>query len=72
VAEQVASAMPADSGGGKRGGEGLDALLVDRGVDATSFDDWRTIEKAEESQARTGSPREKMVRVEEWLKVLGR
>ena len=72
VAEQVASAMPADSGGGKKGGEGLNALLVDRGVEATSFDDWRTIEKAEEAQARTGSPREKMVRVDEWLKVLGR
>jgi NADPH-dependent glutamate synthase beta subunit-like oxidoreductase len=72
VAEQIAAAMPADAEGGKQGGEGLDALLTERGVEATSFDDWRTIERAEEAQARTGSPREKMVRQEDWLKVLGR
>ena len=72
VAEQVATAMPADVDGGKQGGAGLDALLADRGVEATSFDDWRTIEKAEEAQARAGSPREKMVRIEHWLKTLGR
>ena len=64
--------MPADVDGGKQGGAGLDALLADRGVEATSFDDWRTIEKAEETQARAGSPREKMVRIEHWLKTLGR
>ena len=49
VAEQVAAAMPADADGGKNGGEGLDALLAERGVEATSFDDWRAIEKAEEA-----------------------
>jgi len=72
VAEQVAAAMPADLDGGKTGGAGLDALLTGRGVEATSFADWRAIEKAEEAQARAGSPREKMVRVEHWLKTLGR
>jgi NADPH-dependent glutamate synthase beta subunit-like oxidoreductase len=72
VAEQVAAAMPADAAGGKPGGAGLDALLAERGVAATSFADWRTIEQAEEAQARAGSPREKMVRVEHWLKALGR
>jgi hypothetical protein len=68
----VAAAMPADAAGGKPGGAGLDALLAERGVAATSFADWRTIEQAEEAQARAGSPREKMVRVEHWLKALGR
>jgi ferredoxin--NADP+ reductase len=72
VAEQVKTAMPPGSDGGKAGGRGLDALLAERGVEATSFDDWRQIEKAEEAQARAGSPREKFVRVEHWLKVLGR
>lgn len=72
VAEQVKTAMPPDSGGGKAGGNGLFSLLAARGIEATSFDDWRAIEKAEEAQARPGSPREKFVRPAEWLKVLGR
>jgi ferredoxin--NADP+ reductase len=71
VAEQIAAAMPAGEGG-RRGGEGLDALLTTSGIEATSFTDWRAIEQAEEAQARPGSPREKFVRPEEWLKVLGR
>ena len=72
VAEQIAAAMPASSDGDKAGGAGLDALLAERGVAATSFEDWRTIERAEEAQARAGCPREKMVRQEDWLKALGR
>ncbi len=72
VAEQIAAAIPADAGGGRRGGEGLDAVLTERGIEATSFADWRAIEQAEEAQARPGSPREKFVRPEDWLKVLGR
>ena len=72
VAEQVKTAVPPGSDGGRRGGAGLDALLAERGIEATSFDDWRQIEKAEVAQARPGSPREKYVRVEHWLKVLGR
>ena len=72
VADQVAAAMPAESDGGKAGGDGLDALLQERGIEATSFDDWRAIEQAEEGQARPGSPREKFVRHGDWMKVLGR
>ena len=72
VADQVAAALPAGSDGGLTGGKGLDALLKERGVEATSFDDWRVIEKAEEAQARPGSPREKFVRPDDWMKVLGR
>ena len=71
VAEQIAAAMPPGTGDGRSGGDGLKALLAERGVPPTSFDDWRTIEKAEESAARPGSPREKMVRVAEWLATLG-
>lgn len=72
VAEQVAAAMPPGSDGGKRGGVALDELLVERGVEATSYDDWRSIEAAESAAARPGSPREKIVRHSDWLKVLGR
>ena len=51
--------------------QGLKRLLQERGVKATDFADWRRIEAAEEAAARTGSPREKMVRVEHWLHTLG-
>jgi NADPH-dependent glutamate synthase beta subunit-like oxidoreductase len=71
VAEQVAAAMPAGSDDGKAGGEGLATLLDNRGVRTTSFDDWRTIEAAEVAAARPGSPREKFVRHDDWLKILG-
>ncbi|QDP19752.1 FAD-dependent oxidoreductase [Sphingomonas xanthus] len=72
VADQLAAAMPPQSDGGKRGGAMLDELLAARGVQATSFDDWRIIEAAETAAARPGSPREKIVRHSEWLELLGR
>ncbi|MCL6741250.1 FAD-dependent oxidoreductase [Sphingomonas sp. RB56-2] len=72
VADRIAAAMPPGSGGGKPGAEGLRALLGERGLKATSFADWRTIEAAEVAAARPGCPREKMVRHEDWLKTLGR
>jgi NADPH-dependent glutamate synthase beta subunit-like oxidoreductase len=71
VAEAIAVEMPAGSSGGRAGSEGLMRLLETRGVKATSFDDWRRIEAAEIAAARDGSPREKMVRVEDWLVTLG-
>ena len=71
VAEAVAVAMPPGSAGERAGGEGLRSLLGERGVKSTDFADWRCIEAAEEAAARTGSPREKMVRVEHWLQTLG-
>ena len=72
VAEQIAAAMAPGSDGGRTGGEGLDALLAERGARPTSFADWRRIEAAEAARAREGAPREKLVRHEEWLAVLGR
>ena len=72
VADQVAAAIPPGSDGGRAGGTGLRQLLDERGVSATDFADWRKIEQAEEAAARPGSPREKMVRPEDWLAVLGR
>lgn len=72
VAEAIAAAMPAGSDGGKAGGGGLSALLAERGVKATDFADWRTIEAAETAAARPDAPREKMVRHADWLRILGR
>jgi ferredoxin--NADP+ reductase len=71
VADQVAAAMAPGSEGGKGGGAAFDALLAERQVRATSFDDWRRIEQAEAAAARPDSPREKFVRHDDWLKVLG-
>jgi NADPH-dependent glutamate synthase beta subunit-like oxidoreductase len=70
VAEQIAEAMPGD--GDKEGAEGMKRLLAERGIMATDYDDWRKIDATETANARPGSPREKFVRVEEWLGVLGR
>jgi ferredoxin--NADP+ reductase len=72
VAEQVAAAMPAASPSNRPGAEGLKRLLEGRGVMPTDYDDWRKIEETEVGRARPGSPREKFVRVDDWLKTLGR
>lgn len=72
VADQVAAALPADSGSDRPGSEGLKRLLSGRGVMPTDYDDWRKIEETEVGRARPGSPREKFVRVEDWLQTLGR
>ncbi len=72
VAEAIAAALPPGSSGDRAGAEGLKRLLSERGLKPTDFTDWRKIEAAEEAAARSGSPREKMVRVEQWLQTLGR
>ena len=72
VAELVAWEMPAGSSGHREGAAGLKRLLAERGVMATDYDDWHKIEETEVGRARPGSPREKFVRVEDWLKTLGR
>jgi NADPH-dependent glutamate synthase beta subunit-like oxidoreductase len=72
VAEQVAAQMPPASPSDRAGAEGLKQLLASRGVLATDYDDWRKIEQTEIGRARPGSPREKFVRVEDWLGALGR
>ena len=72
VAERIAEAMPAGSSADREGAAGLKRLLETRGVMPTDYDDWRKIEQTEVARARPGSPREKFVRHEEWLKALGR
>ena len=72
VAEQIAAAMPPGSSVDRVGASGLKSLLATRDVMATDYDDWRKIEQTETARARPGSPREKFVRVEDWLTALGR
>ena len=72
VADQVAAAMPSGSSGDRAGAAGLKQLLESRDIIATDYDDWRKIEETETGNARPGSPREKFVRVEDWLRCLGR
>jgi NADPH-dependent glutamate synthase beta subunit-like oxidoreductase len=72
VAEQIVAAVSAGSSGEREGAAGLKRLLESRGVMSTDYDDWRKIEQTEVARARPGSPREKFVRHEEWLQLLGR
>jgi ferredoxin--NADP+ reductase len=72
VADLIANAMPPGSTSDRPGAAGLKRLLESRGVMPTDYDDWRRIEETEVANARPGSPREKFVRVEDWLSTLGR
>jgi NADPH-dependent glutamate synthase beta subunit-like oxidoreductase len=72
VADQVAAAMPPGSTSDRSGAAGFKRLLEGRGVMPTDYDDWRKIEETEVARARPGSPREKFVRIEDWLATLGR
>jgi ferredoxin--NADP+ reductase len=72
VAAAIEAAMPPGSTGDLGGVEALKALLATRNVMPTDYDDWRRIEQTEAANARPGSPREKFVRVEDWLKAVGR
>jgi NADPH-dependent glutamate synthase beta subunit-like oxidoreductase len=71
VAELIAAAMPPGRPGGHAGSAGLKTLLAERGVMPTDYADWRKIEATEIGRARSGCPREKFVRVEDWLSALG-
>jgi ferredoxin--NADP+ reductase len=71
VAEKIFAAFGA-GGGGKAGGEGLEALLAERGAEPVAFADWQRIEAAEAARARPGSPREKFTSIVEMLGAIGR
>jgi ferredoxin--NADP+ reductase len=51
----------------KTGRQGLDSLLVKRGVETVTFRDWKKIEEAEISRARAGSPREKFTDIADMI-----
>jgi ferredoxin--NADP+ reductase len=72
VADLIAAALPAGDGDSREGAAGLTRLLESRGVKPTDYGDWRRIEQTETANARPGSPREKFVRHEDWLRTIGR
>ena len=72
VAATIEAAMPPGSSSDLGGAVALKSLLESRNVMATDYDDWRKIEETEAANARPGSPREKFVRVEDWLAALGK
>jgi ferredoxin--NADP+ reductase len=72
VAAAIEALMPPGSSSDRRGAEALKQLLATRNVMPTDYDDWRKIEQTEAANARPGSPREKFVRVEDWLSAVGR
>ena len=72
IAERIEAEMPPGSESGRVGAEGLKRLLEGRDVMPTDYDDWRKIEQTEVGRARPGSPREKLIRVEDWLAALER
>lgn len=67
VAARIEAEMPPGSSSDRPGAQGLKSLLASRDVMPTDYDDWRKIEETEAARARPGSPREKFVRVEDWL-----
>ncbi len=72
VGDQIAAEIAAGTSDNREGSAGLKRLLESRGVMPTDYDDWRKIEETEVGRARPGSPREKFVRHQDWLQVLGR
>lgn len=72
VAEAIDAAFPPGApASGREGARALDRLLASRGCDPVLFADWQKIEAAEVAAARTGAPREKLVRVPDLLKASG-
>ena len=68
VEDFTAGVLP---GGNKQGGAGFDALAEARGLKVVKFHDWKKIEEAEAARAREDAPREKFVRVEDMIGVVG-
>lgn len=65
IVDKVAAEI--GDGRGATGGDGLDTLLLSRGVQTVSFSDWQAIDAAEIARARDGAPREKFTTVAEMM-----
>ena len=65
IIEKVADDIGTVSG--KRGGDGFDELAIARDLKVVRFRDWKKIEEAEVANARSGSPREKFVLVQDMI-----
>ncbi len=71
IVERIAEDMP-ESGSGKAGRAGFEALAAARGLDFVTFRDWQKIDEAEVARAREGAPREKFVDVADMVKATGK
>jgi NADPH-dependent glutamate synthase beta subunit-like oxidoreductase len=60
------------SAGGRAGQDGIDALVKERGIHATSFEDWLRLDELEQEAAHGAAPRRKFTAVKEMLDALGR
>ncbi|WP_417517364.1 FAD-dependent oxidoreductase [Minwuia sp.] len=71
-AQDVAARVLEDmkGGAGKPGGAGLDALLIDRAIRVTTYDDWSAIDAAEIARAKEGAPRRKFLTIPDMLSVV--
>jgi NADPH-dependent glutamate synthase beta subunit-like oxidoreductase len=69
VVDSIAEDVPKGRGGDAPAG--LDALLRERGVKPTHFDDWQRLDAHEIARARPGAPREKIVSLAEMLGYIG-
>ncbi len=58
------------SEGGKLGHDGLVALLGEKDIKSSDFDDWQTINEEETTNARPGAPREKFLTIKDMLAVV--
>lgn len=56
--------------GGKQGRAGFDEFAAAKALDVVTFQDWKKIEEAETTAARSGSPREKFVDIAAMIKAL--
>jgi len=56
-----------ETGSGKAGRPGFDALAAERGIDYVKFTEWQKIDEAEVANARQGAPREKFTEVDRMI-----
>jgi NADPH-dependent glutamate synthase beta subunit-like oxidoreductase len=69
IAQRVIEDFGTEGNSTKSGRAGLDALIATRMLDIVTFRDWKRIEAAEIAAARAGSPREKIVAIEQALAI---
>ena len=72
AAAGAATEATTGAAGGKEGRAGFERLLRQRDHRQSSFADWQKIDAAEVAAARPGAPREKLVRLDQLLELIGR
>ncbi|MDT0574858.1 FAD-dependent oxidoreductase [Croceicoccus sp. F390] len=68
IVKQIAADL--DNVAAKEGREGFDRLVAERALNIVTFKDWKRIEEAEKTAARSGSPREKFTDVDDMIRAV--